>query len=70
MSKNVVIIGSGPAGMMAAITAASNGHRVTVLEKNEKPCKTKKTQQVLTNAVASALPFNQFGSSTISVLIL
>lgn len=33
----IVIIGAGAAGMMAAITAAENGHRVTVLEKNEKP---------------------------------
>ena len=35
----IVIIGAGAAGMMAAITAAENGHRVTVLEKNEKPGK-------------------------------
>ena len=30
---NVLIIGGGPAGMMAAITAASNGDKVTILEK-------------------------------------
>jgi len=35
----LVVIGAGAAGMMAAITAAENGHRVTVLEKNEKPGK-------------------------------
>ena len=35
----LVIVGAGAAGMMAAITAAENGHRVTVLEKNEKPGK-------------------------------
>lgn len=35
----LVIIGAGAAGMMAAITAAENGHHVTVLEKNEKPGK-------------------------------
>ncbi len=35
MSK-VIIIGAGAAGMMAAIAAASNGHDVTILEKNEK----------------------------------
>ena len=35
MSK-VIIIGAGAAGMMAAIAAASNGHDVTILEKNGK----------------------------------
>jgi len=35
----LIIIGAGAAGMMAAITAAENGHSVTVLEKNEKPGK-------------------------------
>ena len=35
MSK-VIVIGGGPAGAMAAIAAAENGHRVTLLEKNEK----------------------------------
>ena len=29
----VVVIGGGPAGMMAAITAAENGHEVTIIEK-------------------------------------
>ena len=33
---SVAVIGGGPAGQMAAITAARNGHRVTLLEKNEK----------------------------------
>ena len=32
----IVIVGAGAAGMMAAIAAAENGHTVTVLEKNEK----------------------------------
>jgi len=32
---HVIIIGAGPAGLMAAITAASNGHSVLVLEKNK-----------------------------------
>lgn len=36
MSKRVVIIGGGAAGMMASIVAARNGHLVTVIEKNEK----------------------------------
>lgn len=35
MSK-VIVIGGGAAGMMAAVQAASNGHQVTLLEKNEK----------------------------------
>lgn len=34
--KNVIVVGGGAAGMMAAITAARNGHKVTLLEKNEK----------------------------------
>lgn len=33
---NVLIIGGGPAGMMAAGTAAENGHRVTLIEKNDR----------------------------------
>lgn len=35
MSK-VIVIGGGPAGMMAAIMAAKNGNQVILLEKNEK----------------------------------
>lgn len=35
MSK-VIVIGGGAAGMMAAVQAASNGHQVVLLEKNEK----------------------------------
>lgn len=34
--KNVIVIGAGPAGMMAGIAAAECGHKVTILEKNEK----------------------------------
>ena len=34
--SDVIIIGGGPAGMMAAIAAADKGHAVTLLEKNEK----------------------------------
>lgn len=34
--KNVVVIGGGAAGMMAAIRSASLGHRVMLLEQNEK----------------------------------
>ena len=34
-----IVIGGGAAGMMAACTAAGNGHDVTVLERNEKTCR-------------------------------
>lgn len=36
---DVIVIGAGPAGMMAAITAASEGAKVLLAEKNEKPGK-------------------------------
>lgn len=32
----VIVVGGGAAGMMAAYAAAANGHKVTLLEKNEK----------------------------------
>ena len=34
MAKNITIIGGGPAGIMAAITAAKRGHSVVLYEKN------------------------------------
>ncbi len=34
--KDVIVIGGGAAGMMAAISAAENGNRVSIYEKNEK----------------------------------
>ena len=34
--KQVIVIGGGPAGMMAAISAGSAGHKVLLLEQNEK----------------------------------
>ncbi|MBO5565115.1 MAG: NAD(P)/FAD-dependent oxidoreductase [Lachnospiraceae bacterium] len=34
--KQVVVIGAGAAGLMAACAAAENGHTVTILEQNEK----------------------------------
>ena len=34
--SDVIVIGGGAAGMMAAIAAARKGHKVTLLEKNEK----------------------------------
>ena len=33
----IVVIGAGPAGMMAAIKAAENGAQVTILEKMSLP---------------------------------
>jgi len=36
MSEKIAIIGGGPAGMLAAGTAASNGKKVTLFEKNNK----------------------------------
>lgn len=36
MSKQVIVIGGGAAGTIAAYMAAKNGHKVTLLEKNEK----------------------------------
>lgn len=35
----IIVIGAGPAGMMAAYTAANNGGAVTVIEKNQHPGK-------------------------------
>lgn len=35
--KKVLVVGAGPAGMMAAITAAENGASVTLLEKMKRP---------------------------------
>jgi len=34
--RDLIVIGGGPAGMMAAIQAASKGKKVTLIEKNEK----------------------------------
>ncbi|MBA4353615.1 MAG: hypothetical protein C0409_02875, partial [Novosphingobium sp.] len=35
-SRNVVIVGAGPAGMQAALTASQRGHKVTLLEKSDR----------------------------------
>ena len=37
--KDIIIVGAGPAGMMAAIKAAENGGQVTLLEKMPRPGK-------------------------------
>ena len=37
--KEVVVIGAGAAGLMAAYAAAENGHSVTVIEKMKKRAK-------------------------------
>ena len=39
IKMKVVIIGAGAAGLMAAITAAGCGHKVTVIEHENKPGK-------------------------------
>ena len=36
MEKTVVVIGAGPAGIMAASKASSNGNKVILIEKNIK----------------------------------
>ena len=60
--KNVIITGGGPAGMMAAITAARRGFKVTLVEKNEKLGKklfiTGKGRCNITNAGDSEALFN------------
>ena len=35
--KNVIVVGAGPAGMEAAVTAARRGHKVTLFEKEQEP---------------------------------
>ena len=39
MSYDGIVIGGGPAGMFAAITAARRGSRVLLLERNDRPGK-------------------------------
>ena len=63
MSK-VAVIGGGAAGMMAACTAAGNGHQVTLFERNEKLGKkiyiTGKGRCNLTNACEQEELFQNF----------
>lgn len=65
--SQVLVVGGGPAGMMAAITAAGNGHRVCLLEKNEKLGKklyiTGKGRCNLTNACDRDTFFSQVVSN-------
>ena len=35
----VIVVGGGAAGLMAATTAAENGHKVTVVERNPRPAR-------------------------------
>ncbi len=68
MAENIVIIGAGAAGMMAAIQAARLGKKVTLLERNDRPGRkiiiTGKGRCNVTNAVnllnelISAVPVN------------
>lgn len=39
LMKNVIIIGAGAAGMMCSIKLAREGHKVSIIEKNDKPGK-------------------------------
>ena len=57
--SEVIVVGGGAAGMIAAICSAGEGNRVTLLEKNEKLGKklfiTGKGRCNLTNAVTSKI---------------
>lgn len=60
----VIVIGGGPAGMMAAITASKSGNQVTLLEKNKSLGK----KLLITGKgrcnITSSLPINDFISNT------
>lgn len=60
----VIVIGGGPAGMMAAITAAENGNKVTLLEKMERLGR----KLLITGKgrcnITSSLPINEFIENT------
>ena len=62
MSGNIIVIGAGAAGLMAAAAAAENGNKVTIIEKNEKAGKkiyiTGKGRCNLTNDCDTADFFN------------
>ena len=56
----IIVIGAGPAGMMAAITAAQFGARVTLLEKKEQPGKKLKITGKGRCNITSALDIDDF----------
>ena len=60
----VIVIGGGPAGIMAAITAAENGNKVTLLEKMERLGR----KLLITGKgrcnITSSLPINEFIENT------
>lgn len=56
----VLVIGGGPAGMMAAITAAENGNQVTIIEKNNTLGKKLLITGKGTCNITSSLNINEF----------
>ncbi len=70
--KKIIIIGGGPAGMMAAITAAGDGRSVVVLEHSTQPGKkilaTGNGRCNFTNKIIDADCYNSNGSFAMSVI--
>ena len=66
--SNVIVVGGGAAGMMAAVFAARNGQNVQLLEKNEKLGKklfiTGKGRCNITNAADIEYLFTSVTSNT------
>jgi len=60
MDMKIIVIGAGPAGMMAAITAAQSGAKVTLLEKKEQPGKKLKITGKGRCNLTSALDMDEF----------
>lgn len=60
MDMRIIVIGAGPAGMMAAISAAQLGARVTLLEKKEQPGKKLKITGKGRCNLTSALDMDEF----------
>ena len=69
--KDVLVVGAGPAGMMAAITAAENGARVTLLEKMQRVGRkmliTGKGRCNLTNAAPVPELIRQFNADKLTI---
>lgn len=60
MPKKIAIVGTGPAALMAAATAAGHGHKITIFEKNKGP-----GQKLLIAGgsglnISNSLPHDQF----------